>query len=436
MAEAIILAGGKSRRMGTDKALLTLDGETLLARTVRVLRESGCTQIAVVGRETSLENVTFLPDEHPGEGPLAALATALAQTENPVLVVPCDLPRLSVQAIRWLSDQEPGEFGVITTTPDGRHQPLFARYSPALLPTLRTALANGERSFKPLLNSPLLRFAPIPDSLAPHVESADDPESWERLTQKTPPQKASYQPVYLDLRGKQVVVIGGGFVAGEKLSVLFESGARLRVISPELCAELAQWHAEGRFEWRRKRWEPADQADAFVAIGATNDKTINRAVFAEADKNGRLGNSVDDPKFCNFILSAVARSGPVQVAISSAGCSPALAQRIRKRIAEEILTPELGELAAFLGRWRPAVKSALPTFEVKQRFWEAVLDSEIPALLAAGNVDEAQIAMSRRLKSASVGAAPQSRSATADPQSRSDFSAEGLQTPTSASGDL
>lgn len=211
------------------------------------------------------------------------------------------------------------------------------------------------------------------------------------------PSPPSYQPVYLDLRDKQVVVVGGGYVAGEKLSVLFASGAKIRVVSPTLSDELQHWHAEGRFEWRQKLWEPQDQADAFVAIGATNDKSINRAVFAEADQSGRLGNSVDDPKFCNFILSAVARSGPMQVAISSAGCSPALAQRVRKRIVEEILTPELGELAEFLGSWRPRVRVVLPTFEAKQRFWEAVLDSEIPALLAAGNREEADRHMERRV---------------------------------------
>ena len=206
-----------------------------------------------------------------------------------------------------------------------------------------------------------------------------------------------YQPIYLDLRGKRVVVIGGGFVAGEKLSVLFESGAQLRVVSPTLSPELEHWHTEGRFEWRKKCWEASDQADAFVAIGATNDKAVNRAVFAEADRHGRLGNSVDDPKFCNFILSAVARSGPLQVAISSAGCSPALAQRVRQRIVEEILTPELGELAAFLGSWRPRVKAALATYQDRQQFWEDILESEIPALLASGDSAAAEQAMTARL---------------------------------------
>ena len=206
-----------------------------------------------------------------------------------------------------------------------------------------------------------------------------------------------YQPIYLDLRGKRVVVIGGGFVAGEKLRVLFESGAQLRVVSPTLSPELEHWHAEGRFEWCPKCWEPADQADAFVTIGATNDKSVNRAVFAEADRQGRLGNSVDDPQYCNFILSAVARSGPILVAISSAGCSPALAQRIRKQIIEEILTPELGVLAAFLGSWRPRVKAALPTYQDRQRFWEALLESEIPMLLAVGDPAAAEATMEARL---------------------------------------
>ncbi|MBB6049565.1 NTP transferase domain-containing protein [Armatimonas rosea] len=397
MSEAVILAGGKSRRMGADKALLKLGDETLLTRTIRLLQESGHTRITIVGREADLQNVHFLPDSLPDAGPLAALATALAQAEGPLLVVPCDLPLLSVEALRWLGTQETGELGVVAVTPDGMPQPLFARYTPALLPTLQQALERGDRSFKPLLASGLLRLAPLPAALASHLESANDPESWQRLTQSPERPKPSYQPVYLDLRGRLVVVVGGGYVAGEKLSVLFESGAVLRVVSPELSPELQRWHAEGRFEWHPKRWEPTDQAEAFVAIGATNDKTVNRAVFQEADRQGRLGNSVDDPKFCNFILSAVARSGPMQVAISSAGCSPALAQRVRRRIVEEILTPELGELASFLGSWRPRVKAALSTFEAKQQFWEAVLDSEIPALLAAGNLDEANRRMELRV---------------------------------------
>lgn len=207
----------------------------------------------------------------------------------------------------------------------------------------------------------------------------------------------NYQPIYLDLRGKRVMIAGGGFIAGEKVAVLLESGAALCLVSPQLSPELAQLHAEGHLEWRQKCWEPEDQADAFVAIGATNDKAVNRAVFAEAERLGRLGNSVDDPKFCNFILSAVARSGPLQVAISSAGCSPALAQRVRQRIAAEILTPELGALATFLGSWRPRVKTALPTYQDRQRFWEALLDSEIPDLVARGDIEAANTALEAHL---------------------------------------
>lgn len=386
--------------MGTDKALLTVGNESVLARTVRLLRACGYLSVVVVGREPCLPDprVLFLPDDTPGAGPLAALATALRHCATPLLVVPCDLPQLSTEALTWLEAQQLGELGVVTQLPGGEVQPLFAIYTPLLLPLLEEALARGERSFRRFFSTVSLPHVTAPESVALALESANDPESWARLTGQTPPKQAAYQPVYLDLRGRQVVVVGGGYVAGEKLSVLFESGARLRVVSPTLSEELQHWHTKGRFEWRAKLWEPSDQADAFVAIGATNEKAVNRAVFAEAERLGRLGNSVDDPKFCNFILSAVARSGPMQVAISSAGCSPALAQRVRKRILDEILTPELGELAAFLGSWRPRVKQALGTFEEKQQFWEAVLDSEIPALLAQGQRVEAEQRMALRVE--------------------------------------
>ena len=145
-------------------------------------------QVAVVGRAAGLvqRDALFLPDDFPGEGPLAALATALARAEDTLLVVPCDLPRLSVEALAWLGAQETGAFGVVATTPDGKHQPLFARYTPALLPVLQQSLAAGERSFKPLLTAGLLRFVAVPAELAPHLESANDPPSWQRLTSPSP----------------------------------------------------------------------------------------------------------------------------------------------------------------------------------------------------------------------------------------------------------
>ena len=188
--EAVILAGGKSQRMGTDKALLTIAGETLLARTVRLLHQADYEKISVIGREPvpELESKTvhFVADGHPGEGPLAALATALAQASQTVLVLPCDLPLLTVDAISWLKAQEVGEYGIVPTTPEGKYQPLFALYQPNILPIIQTMLKHGERSFKSLLSSNLLTVASIPESLAHQLESANGMTIWIRLTKSNP----------------------------------------------------------------------------------------------------------------------------------------------------------------------------------------------------------------------------------------------------------
>jgi siroheme synthase-like protein len=91
---------------------------------------------------------------------------------------------------------------------------------------------------------------------------------------------------------------------------------------------------------------------------------------------------VDDPVNCNFIMAAMTGHGPMQVAVSSAGCSPALAQRIRNRIAEDLVTPEVGRLGAYLGAWRTRIKGELPSYRARQGFWEKVIDSAVPGLLA------------------------------------------------------
>jgi uroporphyrin-III C-methyltransferase len=98
---------------------------------------------------------------------------------------------------------------------------------------------------------------------------------------------------------------------------------------------------------------------------------------------------VDDPEHCNFIMAAIAKSGPMQVAISSAGCSPALAQRVRNRIESEILTESVGVLAEYLGSRRPEVKKQLPNYKARQAFWEQVLDSKVPHILATDGVEAA-----------------------------------------------
>jgi siroheme synthase-like protein len=206
-----------------------------------------------------------------------------------------------------------------------------------------------------------------------------------------------YHPVYLDLRDRPVLIVGGGFVALEKLNSLLPSGARITVVSPDVRAEVAAWIADGTITWIPRRFEEADVEAYFMVIAATNDPLVNALVFQTGNAKNRLSNSVDDPVNCNFIMAAMTGQGPMQVAVSSAGCSPALAQRIRRRIAEEIVTPEVGRLGEYLGSWRGRIKESLPNYRARQGFWEKVLDSSVPTLLETQGREAADGEMERAL---------------------------------------
>jgi len=199
----------------------------------------------------------------------------------------------------------------------------------------------------------------------------------------------NYHPVYLHLEGRPVLIVGGGAVAIEKLNSLIPSGGRITVVSPEVQDEIQRWHDDGSILWIKREFQPADIDHAFMVIAATADPKLNATVYDLGNRALKLTNSVDDPEHCNFIMAAIAKSGPMQVAISSAGCSPALAQRVRNRIESEILTENVGALAEYLGSRRPEVKQILPSYKARQAFWEQVLDSKVPHILATQGVEAA-----------------------------------------------
>jgi siroheme synthase-like protein len=167
------------------------------------------------------------------------------------------------------------------------------------------------------------------------------------------------------------------------------TGAAIRVIALEAGEEVRRLDFEGRIDWKQRRFEDSDAEDAFMVIAATSDQVINRQVFEAGNRRNRLSNSVDDPDNCNFIMAAITKQGPMQVAVSSAGCSPALAQRVRKRIENEVLDSAVGELAVFLGARRQFVKESLKTYQERQHFWETVIDSDVPKLLRSDGVSAA-----------------------------------------------
>ncbi|OLC89074.1 MAG: precorrin-2 dehydrogenase, partial [Gemmatimonadetes bacterium 13_1_40CM_3_66_12] len=156
-----------------------------------------------------------------------------------------------------------------------------------------------------------------------------------------------FYPAFLDLRGRRAVVVGGGAVAEQKVTGLLDAGARVTVVGPIVSPLLAKLAIAGSITLAPRPYRPGDLAGAFLAIAATDDRAVNRAVWAEAEARGVLLNAVDDPPHCSFIAPAIHRAGDVAIAVSTAGKSPALAVRLRERIGR-LVGPEYGTLLGLL----------------------------------------------------------------------------------------
>ena len=161
-------------------------------------------------------------------------------------------------------------------------------------------------------------------------------------------------PVFLDLTDAPVLLVGAGPVAARKAEGLAAAGAVVTVVAPDVVADLEAVAA--RIE--RRPYSPGDITGHRLVITATNDPTVNAQVSADARAAGIWVNSADDPDNCSFILPAVARRGPVTVAVSTGGASPALASRLRRDIAETMLTPAVEHAAAELTRQRAEIHAA------------------------------------------------------------------------------
>ncbi len=199
------------------------------------------------------------------------------------------------------------------------------------------------------------------------------------------PSSKRYFPLYLDLTGRKCLVVGGGEVAVSRIESFLDCGADVTVVAEEASDQIRLWAEHGKVRWLRRRVLESDTTGAFLVVLTTDDQSVKRTVCTESGMACQLINSHDDAANSNFIYPAVARSGPMQVAVTSSGKSPAMAQRLRDRIERETLPKSLGDLADFLGSKRSLVTNSLPTYESRKRFWGAVLDSPIPGLLLENN---------------------------------------------------
>jgi siroheme synthase-like protein len=209
----------------------------------------------------------------------------------------------------------------------------------------------------------------------------------------------------LRLTGRRCLVVGGGDVGLEKVEGLLACDAAVTLIAPEAHEELVRLDAEGSIVWERREYGPGDLEGAFLVIAATSDTEVNIAVHEHAEARAMLVNVVDVPPLCNFILPAIVRSGPLAIAISTAGASPALAKRMKAEVAE-LFGEEYSRLAVMLNDARGWAKATLPTFQDRKAFFESIVGGQPDpvALLREGD-DAAVLALIERAK-AGASAAP------------------------------
>jgi uroporphyrin-III C-methyltransferase/precorrin-2 dehydrogenase/sirohydrochlorin ferrochelatase len=172
-------------------------------------------------------------------------------------------------------------------------------------------------------------------------------------------------PIFLKLDGRPGLLVGGGAVALEKIGSLLKTGLRLRVVAPEARPEVRRLAMEGRLEWIQRRFEIADLDGNFMVIAATGDAEVNAAVYRGAVECGILVNSVDDPPHCDFYFGSVVSRGALQIAISTAGESPAIAQRLRREIDEQ-LPEDAGPWLEELGGLRREILATHPRDESRR----------------------------------------------------------------------
>jgi len=183
-------------------------------------------------------------------------------------------------------------------------------------------------------------------------------------------------PMFLKLAARPCVVVGAGTIAESKIESLLHAEASVTVISPEALPRVQAWAEGGDITWLQREYADGDLAGMFLAVAATEVAAVNRAVYAEATSRNILCNAVDDPPFCDFYFPSIVQRGELQIAISTAGESPALAQRLRKEL-NAALPLDLGEWLMELGRLRREVVAVEPLGDPRRKLLHELAQREV-----------------------------------------------------------
>ncbi|MCL1528778.1 NAD(P)-dependent oxidoreductase [Xanthomonas nasturtii] len=206
-------------------------------------------------------------------------------------------------------------------------------------------------------------------------------------------------PLFANLQGRAVLVIGGGEVATRKVLALLKAQAHIRLYAHALSPELAVLMQAGRFEQLGGAFDPAWIDDVWLVVAATDDTDLNQRVAAAAGARQRLVNVVDDAELSTYQVPAIVDRDPLIIAISSAGAAPMLARRLRERLERE-LDASVGRFAGLFARYRERIRSQFPDMNRRRRWFDRVIDGNVPLLLQAGNDQAAEAAFSAALDDA------------------------------------
>jgi len=181
-------------------------------------------------------------------------------------------------------------------------------------------------------------------------------------------------PMFLKIAGRHCLVVGAGAIGESKTASLLEAEAKIRVVAPKASQQVQEWAEQKRIEWAARCWE-ADDLEGMFLVVATSSPELHRQIFQEAHKRGVLCNIVDVPELCDFYYPAVVQRGALQIAISTSGQSPALAQRLRRGLEDEF-GPEYEAWLVHLGQERDNLFGATLDAEERKRLLHDLASAE------------------------------------------------------------
>jgi len=207
-----------------------------------------------------------------------------------------------------------------------------------------------------------------------------------------------FLPVFLDIKDKTALVVGGGEVAARKVSLLLQAKAQVRVIALDICPNLKTLSKDGAIKYEQREYQDKDLDGCSLVYAATDNPEVNRRVSDSAKSRLLPVNVVDQPELCSFITPSIVDRSPVVVAVSTGGASPVLARLIRSRL-ESVIPAGYGRLADLAKRFRDRVKQRFSNPKDRQMFWENVLRSGVAERIFSGHIEEADVAMEKALES-------------------------------------